>query len=69
VGAAVYADVFRAAVPAIQSAELVIIFGTDHFGGQAPFTLTRQHFATPLGVLPTAQRAGGRVSAGAGCNW
>lgn len=54
-GAAVYADVFRAAVPAIQSAELVIIFGTDHFGGQAPFTLTRQHFATPLGVLPTAQ--------------
>ena len=30
------------------------MFGTDHYGSD-PFTLTRQSYATPYGVLPTAQ--------------
>jgi len=32
----------------------VILVGTDHYGDDA-FTLTRQSYATPYGVLPTAQ--------------
>jgi MEMO1 family protein len=31
-----------------------VIFGTDHYGVD-PFTLTRQNYATPYGVLPTSQ--------------
>ncbi|MEZ4656603.1 MAG: AmmeMemoRadiSam system protein B [Caldilineaceae bacterium] len=52
-GGAVYADVWQEAALAAQAADLVIIFGTDHYGND-PFTLTRQHYATPYGVLPTA---------------
>jgi hypothetical protein len=54
-GGAVYAQAWRAAAPAAQQAELVVILGTDHYGGEAQFTLTRQNYATPYGVLPTAQ--------------
>ena len=52
-GGAVYADVWKEAASAAQKADMVIIFGTDHYGND-PFTLTRQHYATPYGVLPTA---------------
>jgi AmmeMemoRadiSam system protein B len=31
-----------------------VVFGTDHAGGLGKVTLTRQSYATPLGVLPTA---------------
>jgi len=31
--------------------------GTDHYGGPGALTLTRQHYATPFGILPTAQDA------------
>ena len=54
-GGPVYAQVWRQADESIRSAELVIIFGTDHFGGDASITLTRQNYATPFGVLPTAR--------------
>ena len=37
----------------MQEADLVIIFATDHYGSD-PFTLTRQNYATPYGILPTA---------------
>lgn len=53
-GGAVYAQVWDRAAAALQSAELVILFGTDHHGND-PFTLTRQSYATPYGVLPTDQ--------------
>jgi len=33
--------------------ELVVIFGTDHQGASHPFSLTRKHYATPLGRLDT----------------
>jgi len=52
-GGAVYAQVWKRAAQLIQEAELVILFGTDHYGSDL-FTLTRQHYATPYGILPTA---------------
>lgn len=52
-GGPVYAKVWRRARQAVLDADLVIIFGTDHKGGLGTFTLTRQHYATPYGVIPT----------------
>ena len=52
-GGAVYAQVWQRAAQIAREAELVILLGTDHYGSD-PFTLTRQHYATPYGVLPTA---------------
>ncbi len=57
-GGAVYAQVWAQAAQAVRRAKLVVILGTDHFGGgQDLFTLTRQNYATPYGVLPTLQEA------------
>jgi AmmeMemoRadiSam system protein B len=53
-GGAVYAQIWKRASLAVQEADLVVLFGTDHYGSD-PFTLTRQNYATPYGVLPTAQ--------------
>jgi hypothetical protein len=55
-GGPVYAQVWQQAAVEIRSADLVILLGTDH-NGDDPFTLTRQNYATPYGVLPTAQGA------------
>ena len=52
-GGPVYAGVWGQAADAVQSADLAIIFGTDHTGSIGRITLTRQHYATPYGVLPT----------------
>jgi len=54
-GGPVYAEVWKRASPLIQAADVVVVLGTDHFGGHNPITLTRQHYATPYGVLPTEQ--------------
>jgi len=54
-GGLVYAEVWRAAAPAANEADLVIMFGTDHQGSNGTVTLTRQSYATPWGVLPTDQ--------------
>jgi MEMO1 family protein len=51
-GGPVYAQVWREAETAVADADLVLIFGTDHNGGPGTFTLTRQPYATPYGVLP-----------------
>jgi AmmeMemoRadiSam system protein B len=51
-GGAVYARVWQRAAQLAREAELVILLGVDHYGSD-PFTLTRQHYATPYGVLPT----------------
>ncbi len=53
-GGLVYAAVWDAAAEAARAADLAIILGTDHSGGYGALTLTRQHYATPYGVLPTA---------------
>ncbi len=55
-GGPIYAEVWKRASLMIREADLVLIFGTDHYGGEQPITLTRQNYATPCGVLPTDQR-------------
>jgi MEMO1 family protein len=52
-GGAVYAQVWRAATTALNEADLILIFGTDHNGSSGKITLTRLPYATPFGVLPT----------------
>ena len=52
-GGPVYARTWQAAAEAANDAELVILIGTDHYGNDL-FTLTRQSYATPFGLLPTA---------------
>jgi len=53
-GGPVYAQVWKRATETARSADLVILFGTDHFSDRL-INLTRQHYATPYGVLPTDQ--------------
>ena len=53
-GGPMYYRVWHRAAEAVKQAEVVIIFGTDHMGGPGQITLTRQHYATPYGTLPTA---------------
>ena len=52
-GHATYAQLWQRAAPALDDIDLAIVFGTDHLGGPGTITLTRQSYATPLGVLPT----------------
>ncbi len=52
-GGPVYARVWRQAAPAVPTADLVLIFGTDHNGSAGSVTLTPVPYATPYGVLPT----------------
>lgn len=53
-GGPVYAAAWDRAAATVAAADLAIIFGTDHYGSHGRLTLTRQHYATPYGVLPTA---------------
>src|SRR5579884_1202529 len=53
-GGPIYAATWQRAAAAVQDADLIVIFGTDHCGSYGRVTLTRQNYATPLGVLPTA---------------
>jgi AmmeMemoRadiSam system protein B len=52
-GGPVYAGVWQRAKEEIKNIELAIVLGTDHIG-DAKLTLTHQRYATPWGVLPTA---------------
>jgi len=52
-GGDTYAAIWQAAAPSLQDIELVIIFGTDHYGGVSTITPTLQNYATPFGVLKT----------------
>jgi len=61
-GGTVYAQVWRQAAETIRNAELAIVFGTDHMGGDARLTLTHQRYATPWGALPTANHIVDRVA-------
>jgi len=53
-GGPVYARVWKRAEAAVKMADLVVMLGTDHMGGDGTLSLTRQHYSTPFGVLPTA---------------
>ncbi len=65
-GGPVYAKVWQRAKTAVLEADLVIIFGTDHNGGPGTFTLTRQPYATPYGVLPTDTKIIDKLAAAIG---
>ncbi|TAK33735.1 MAG: AmmeMemoRadiSam system protein B [Chloroflexota bacterium] len=54
-GGPVYGRLWGQAREMVKTAELVVIFGTDHAGSNSRLTLTRQSYATPLGLLPTDQ--------------
>lgn len=56
-GGSLYAGTWMAALPAVASAEVVVIFGTDHAGSAGRLTPTRQRYATPWGPLPTDRDA------------
>lgn len=56
-GGKVYAGVWQQAANAAINADVAVIFGTDHYGDADRFTLTRQDYATPYGILPTDQAA------------
>lgn len=51
-GGPVYGAVWRRAAEWVNQVDLVVLFATDHYGGRR-LTLTRQHYATPYGILPT----------------
>jgi AmmeMemoRadiSam system protein B len=61
-GGPIYAQVWQDTEDAVRNAELVLILGTDHNGSAGSLTLTRQHYATPYGVLPTAVDVVDRLS-------
>jgi AmmeMemoRadiSam system protein B len=54
-GGTVYAHAWKAMEDAVDGADLAVLIGTDHNGDDL-FTLTRQHYATPFGALPTETR-------------
>jgi AmmeMemoRadiSam system protein B len=56
-GGHVYARIWGRAADAVRQAETVILLGTDHYGEDGTWTLTRQNYSTPFGVLPTDQDA------------
>lgn len=68
-GGAVYAKVWGAAADAARAAEIAVIFGTDHMGDFSPLTLTRQNYATPFGLLPTATDVVDAVADAIGETW
>ncbi len=65
-GGTVYARVWKSAAEMAQAAELVVLFGTNHYGRDGRLTLTRQHYATPFGILPTARGIVDEVARAAG---
>jgi MEMO1 family protein len=52
-GGPIYAKVWQRAAGAVNEADLVLIFGTDHNGSYGSITLTHLPYATPYGTLPT----------------
>jgi AmmeMemoRadiSam system protein B len=56
-GGPVYARVWKRAAGMVREADLAVILGTDHYGGEDLITLTYQSYATPYGVLPTPREA------------
>lgn len=65
-GGSVYGAVWKRAMRTVQAAELAVILGTNHYGEGGRLTLTRQHYATPFGLLPTAQEVVDELTAAIG---
>jgi hypothetical protein len=64
-GGAIYAQVWKPTADMVRQADLAVILGTNHFG-EGLLTLTRQHYATPYGALPTATAVVDRLAAALG---
>jgi AmmeMemoRadiSam system protein B len=62
-GGPVYGKVWAAAAPAVKDAELIVILGTDHNGGEGEITLTRQSYETPWGIVPTDRETVDKIAA------
>src|SRR5581483_3059722 len=56
-GGLLYAGTWQAALAAVASAEVIVIFGTDHAGGPGRLTPTAQRYATPWGALEVDRAA------------
>lgn len=66
-GGPIYAQLWASTAEAVRQAELVIIFGTDHNGGNlGTINLTCQNYGSPLGVMPTDQDLVARLAAALG---
>ena len=65
-GGPVYGQVWATAAPAVREADLIVILGTDHNGGEGEITLTRQSYETPWGIIPTDQEVVNKIAALAG---
>ena len=65
-GGPVYGKAWATAAPAVKEAEVVVILGTDHNGGEGEITLTRQDYETPWGIVPTDQEVVDQIAALAG---
>lgn len=65
-GGAVYAQVWQQAEKAVQAADLILIFATDHRGGLGSLTLSSLPYATPYGVLPTDEKLVATLAANLG---
>jgi len=65
-GGPVYAAAWRYAARAAREADVAVIIATDHYGPSGTITPTRQHYATPLGVLPTDALAVDALAAASG---
>jgi hypothetical protein len=62
-GGPVYGKAWGTAAPAVKEAELIVILGTDHNGGEGEITLTRQSYETPWGIVPTDQETVDKIAA------
>jgi len=65
-GGLLYAGTWQAALAAVASAEVIVIFGTDHAGGPGRLTPTAQRYATPWGALEVDRAAVEAVAAALG---
>jgi AmmeMemoRadiSam system protein B len=65
-GGPVYGQVWATAAPAVKEADLVVILGTDHNGGEGEITLTRQSYETPWGIVPTDREVVTKIASLAG---
>ena len=65
-GGRVYGATWAATVEAVHTAEVVVVFGTDHHGSPARLTPTAQRYATPWGAFPSDPDAVRAVASAAG---
>ena len=61
-GGPIYGNVWATAAPSVEEAELIVILGTDHNGGEGEITLTRQDYETPWGIVSTDQEVVNKIA-------